>query len=78
MYLLYYNMLFCNTPYQSVFVAIFAGLLGGLISILTGKPILTLLIAGFVALIMEFSLHEIRQDNQYQEAKEEVISYINN
>lgn len=69
-------MLLCETPYQSVFVAIFAGLFGGLISVWTGKPIQSLLIAGFIALVMEFGLHEIRQDNQYQEAKEEVISYM--
>lgn len=69
-------MLFCETPYQSVFVSISAGLLGGLVSIWTGKPTLSLLIAGFVALVMELSLHEIRQDSQYQEAKQELIRKV--
>lgn len=69
-------MLLCETPYQSVFVAISAGLFGGLISVWTGSPVSSLLVAGFIAFVMEFGLHEIRQDNQYQEAKKEFIAYI--
>lgn len=69
-------MLFCDTPIQSLIVALGSGLIGGIVAISTNQPMIGIIIAAGIAYITELVLHEIREDPQYEEAKQELIRYL--
>lgn len=69
-------MLFCDTPIQSAVIALISGILGGIVSILINSKLIGIAVAALIAYMTELVLHEIREDPQYEEAKQEIIKYL--
>ena len=66
-------MLFCDTPKQSVVVAIIAGVISGAAGVHTGNIWIVLIVAGLLGIGLEIAAHEYRQDEQYVEFKKSVF-----
>lgn len=67
---------FCDTQYQSLVIGVFSGLVTGTLAIGTGGLSVALVSGALLAVLLELSAHEYRQDEQYQEAKKQVLSHI--
>ena len=62
-------VLYCDTPAQSVAVAVVAGLLAGSVGLVTGSLVLVLLVAATASVVGEVLAHEHAGDDQYRAAK---------
>lgn len=68
-------MLFCDTPYQSIIIALTVGFASGA---LIENPLFGILIAGSLAFVLEILIHEFREDDQYLNAKQQFKELIYN
>ena len=67
---------FCETEYQSISVGLSAGLLSGIVAIVTSQLYIGLAVGIITAIGLEIALHEYREDDKYKEAKEQVSEFI--
>ena len=65
--------LYCDTPAQSVAVAVVAGLLAGSVGLVTGSLVLVLLVAATASVVGEVLAHEYAGDDQYRAAKRRLV-----
>lgn len=69
---------FCDTPRQSIVIAIIAGIVGGAIGFYF-QSLLGLVAATIgLAITMEILVHEYRQDSQYIQAKKQFFDRLQN
>ena len=67
---------FCKTEYQSIGIGMSAGVLSGIIAVTTGQLHIGLVIGIIMAVGLEIAMHEYREDEQYEKAKEQVSELI--
>lgn len=63
---------YCDTPRQSLVIAILAGSLGGVVGLYSQSIFTVILATVGIAFVLEILVHEYRQDDQYMQAKKEV------
>lgn len=67
---------YCDTPQQSIAIAIFVGVLAGGIGLYVGNKSFVVAVAILLALSVELIVHEYRQDSQYMNAKQSLKDSI--
>lgn len=67
---------YCDTPQQSIAIAILVGVLAGGIGLYVGNKAFVVGVAILLAIVVELIVHEYRQDTQYVSAKQSLKDSI--
>jgi len=69
---------YCDTPTQSIAIAIFVGAIAGGVGLYIGNKLFVLCIAVLLGISIEIIVHEYRGDEQYKKAKQSLKNKIRN
>lgn len=67
-------MFFCDTPYQSIVIALISGISAGFAGIYYQSVFAVLIIAVTLGILLEIMFHQIRQDEQFKQTKKQLFS----